>query len=496
MPRKAGRLRSDALYRVCRSFGARALELAGAETQEEGDRSLGLRLIAYYTHWEGEWSRKRELRDWQGHNLAPLKHKTYRTLTKLFTETIHQNGKPYQLMSHVAEAVRGGAYDFALDLCAEGFESMRTQEHFAEMLLLLQLEATAIEHLEEPDMLSDNCHRMEECLRGLSEVQRLEAARKLRFDPLKRRITLEGGFGKPEVDALQEVILEIETAPPKTKRGRMVYLSMKMACMMLEDQHSPAYATGLSLVALYRENPWLMEEKLTDYLNHLGAVAWQAARCGDKRAATELISELNKSLHSNPIPNLILIELPIRTSLMVGYLFADRNLITQGLALLTSHEKTLAKELNPERIAFIYFRAASGCMSLERWADAYRYLDILMDMKTKIVRRAFINVRVMWLLCQLQLPNGMEMIPQCADAVCKFLRRQEGDQSFLIRVAQTIDKIATIPAYDKQKQQKMAEKMLDDVLRLKDTPTGQSALMVYDYIGFLEAYIRRIKASQ
>ena len=85
------------------------------------------------------------------------------------------------------------------------------------------------------------------------------------------------------------------------------------------------------------------------------------------------------------------------------------------------------------------------------------------------------------------------MIPQEDDAVGKFLRRQPGDQSFLLRILHHLGRIASAYPDTFQSRHIAVEKALGAIIELREIASGREAFKVYDYQDFFERYLRHLK---
>ena len=494
MSPKKLKLRSDALYKLCKKFGAQALEIVGAGNGADKDHSLKARLIAYYMNWEGEWSRAKELKDWKGHNISALKYKTYKAIAGMLTEYGDWPSKQlHQMLGYISWAVANGAYEFALDLCEVAIPLAKEKERFGELAALLRLEREAIDRVANESgfvagLVMNNRHNMAECVAHSVEVHRMEEFRAEYFEPIKRKSALEGGIDSLDWRGLAEEIAKLDESSLKTVRGKAIFLSVKSPCLAVFGQMDSAFESGIKLVNLYKANSWLAEEKRSEFIQVQGSVAMIAASRNDGETSRQIITELGGMLQGDAGSDAVLVETLTQANLLVGYILKDSSFVLTGLELLSEHERAIAKTDGPKRLAFILFYAALGCIQTERWSLASRYLNTLMGMKTNIVRKFFVHVRVLWLLCQLHLPNGAELILSSVDATCKFLRRQEGGP-FLLRVTQVTGRIASIPESDHPNLREVIKWAIQEITHLIDSPYGQAAMTVYDYLSFLQNYL-------
>lgn len=498
MPRKTRRISSDALYKLCKRFGARALEMMADGKRLGREHSLKIRMIEYYTGWVGEWSRVKEVKDWKGHNLASLKHRVYKHLVQLASEVEEWPEKPLnQILANITWAVRHREYDLALDLCSTAIPLAMEIERYNECIVILQLEREALERLgedgdEEAELLAENLRNMADCKGLLLEVLSMEDFRAKHYEPFKRNSASEGSIGASRLRGLAEAISQIDSHKLLTVRAKLIYLSVEVPYYATTRREDKAYESSRQLLQLYKQNKWLTEEKRTDFLYHSGVLAVLAARNGDQKEALEIVAGMNELASDHGIVSSGDMHLLAKTNILVGINLGEVEIVSEGLRMFKTNEKAIRETLNPKKLTFLYFSAVVGSTLVGDWKTGAQYCFVLIDMKSVMLKRILANVRVIRLLCLLHLPDGMDQIISEADPACKFLRRQEGDQTYLLRMAQATKRIAAILPDDKIASSLAVKGALAESLRLRDSPSGQDALLVFNYIKFFENYLVKI----
>lgn len=392
----------------------------------------------YFTYCRDciDWSLAKENSDWKNENLPALKHATLKWLVKSLVLVSEWDGKSfYMSILEILKALQLHGEGYALFLSDECIRIGLEYEYFDSVQEILRIQRSLIERMfqntEKQAMLHSNFGYAENARECSIEILEMEYAYFQIYSPVKSERAKSGRIRPELLDGLSAFCYSRSSRPFKTTSARRIFLSLEIARLLIQNQPQDALKKGEELMSLYSQYPWLRNRFSNEYHRNAVDIAALAIVQNEsslgERYYQQLIGHLSNS--SVSVQEKVLYSLLAKARLheMTGSK-ADAE---EALGLLRSHKAYFLESKDRNLVGWGLFFCIKAAMKYEYW-DTAREILLILDQPFYSLNDAFsTNVRVMHLLCLLEIENDREYLVRFCETAVTFISRKSNGNSLL-----------------------------------------------------------------
>lgn len=425
--RERWRSKSDAVFRIAKTAGTGIYKRLKAFNDVFSKKSNQFKYYDYCYHLD-EWSAEKEKEDWEGYNIASLKHATLRWLVKSLTVITDWQEK--DLGSLYLEITRASSLqgdDWALALTMEAIELGMKEEEYELVLKILRHQRLLIDRYMTPESrgeaLEESFQWHDVAWGRMAEIAQWERWHFQYFHGLSIQNEQKGRVSSEELSKLDEFLQIHPMAGIETVTAKRIFLTMSMGRFALMKNPKAAFEAGKAMIDLYDSNPWIKDRFLQQYISHLKYVSSIAEFEGDSKYATDVLDRMSElgegveSVRKVAIPNLI------QARIRISDLRQDKIMGRDALKMLLENWNSVEEVLKPETFAWLLFRCSKAAILDHDFATAAKLLDELIPKASRCNADLRIHARLMNLLVRVAKGVDRDWLEHYCHSTSIFLSR-------------------------------------------------------------------------
>lgn len=434
MPRKAHRVKSDFLYRLCRVITDGVYSKLKAYNDVYAKGSKQWRLIDYYRGLE-RWDKQRERQDWAGENLAALK---YNTLNWLLLAMSKIGDWPqsdiHALIGGIRWGLKAGANEELLDFVDEAKElSWKTEAYnlFEEALGLEWMIVSLLDDFSGRESRIKNILKARDHLETRKrEINDVFSIRLLHFEPARKKTVEEGVGAQEKFEALFIALSQINPKDLEAGEALLEYHALNLRCQWLKKEDSMVITADI-IGNIYETRPWLMVHDTGRYFRFQRDRVLTYMLANVPLKAKQVLAKFDLQPNAERGEKLKALVPKLWSYFYIYDVSNDLDIGAVALHEFSREFQFLDLSAQEKDLSWLFFFAAKAAMDLSRFKEALDALENVLTHSGAAREITLIHARVMMLVAYLGLEREQDFVYSAAVACSKFLYRHKRAPQYL-----------------------------------------------------------------
>lgn len=448
MPRKTHRVKSDLLYRLCKSVSDSVYPNLKALNDSRAPGSQQWKLFEYYRSLN-EWSRDIEKTDWPSAALADLK---YRTL-KWFIRSMNKlgdwpNSEIHSLIGDIAWSIDHNVGEAVFQLIDDAKIIASETELYSLLQVILDYDRRATLLLTQGKERQNRLNRIvkesREVQNVIEEELKIFDLRAKFFDPYIDDVKIKGEIQLSNAEALFEQLKLVPSAGFKSGAAKIEYLTLQIWCSLVLQDFNAAKQAATQVQELESQRPWLASNDPGRHLqiNWLRLGAFVVT--GEKVAAEKTLQLFEIKMHENNSHNLNRVIYRIWSLFLLYEQFGEESTRNNAISLFKEYAEVIWMLPFSKMQVWPTFFAAKATLDIQDYDFALKTTHWILSNKKHIGERMLANARIFELICFVGKRGDFEMIRGASIAVQQFLVRHPEQPAVYGVIARAIGSVSKL----------------------------------------------------